>query len=129
LALGLSCIPPMRYRILIVLGGLLLTGCAASRPSTSPQAELQPVQAAPAIALAFDPAVPVAGAGDAAAMVASQPLPMISREGREVSAFGGYESITAESFDIQTDDDQIFYDHDSSYERQVFSDKVGIIYR
>lgn len=110
----------MRNALLIIAGGLLLTGCAASQPATcvsQDQTVAPRYIPAATTALAFDPAI---GAG--------RPLPQISRDDRGVSVATGYETETAEYFDIQTNDDFERDNYPSSYERDVISDKVGVIY-
>src|ERR1700722_9075879 len=110
----------MRRLTFIILGGMLLTGCAASRPAAQ-QADLQPVEYIPATApiLAFDPQITVPAGG-------ARVIPMISlsREDREVTAEGGLSAANVEYYDVQTDDDQQFYNYPSTYERRVLSDRV-----
>jgi hypothetical protein len=108
----------MRRLLPLLLGGLLLSGCAASHPtpvaSEVPQHSYFP---ASSTALAFDPPI---GAGM---------VPYLSRENRDVSAYGGFQSLSTETYDVQTDDDQLFFNNNSTYERRVVSDRVGVIFR
>jgi len=70
---------------------------------------------APALALAFDPAI-------------SGPPITLSRDDRGASAFGGFQDLTTETYDVQTDDDQLFYSYPATFERRVISDRIGTIY-
>ena len=118
-ALVLCYVSPMRCRIMILISVGLMAGCAASNNEPS-QARLTERTYAPAAstALAFDTPV---GPG--------QVVPNLSRDDRGVSAYGGFPTESAEFYDIQVDDDQVFLNYPSSYERRVQSDRVGVIYR
>jgi hypothetical protein len=112
----------MRQSIFIIMGGLLLTGCAASGPQAEaslPPAQLPPAQCQVAVAtapmLAFDPHV-------------ASPTPMLARDLRDQAAIGGFEDTGVEFYDVQTDDDQQYNTYPSTYERRVLSDRVGVIF-
>ena len=53
---------------------------------------------------------------------------MLSRDDRGAAAFAGFQDQTVESYDIQTDDDQLFYNYPATYERRVISDRIGTTY-
>src|SRR5271170_6065032 len=74
-----------------VTGCALLSGCAASHASQPDTAALRTYAPAPATALAFDPP------GDAA-------MPDLSRDERGMAAFGGFQDLSGEYYDVQTDD-------------------------
>ena len=112
----------MRCQILILVAVAFAGGCAASNNPASPASSVsltdRQYAAAASTALAFD--MPVA---------AGHSMPSLSREDRGVSAYGGFPTESAEFYDVQVDDDQIFLNYPSSYERRVQSDRVGVIYR
>ena len=56
-------------------------------------------------------------------------LPDLGRDDREAAAYGGFQGLSSEYYDVQVDDDQQFFTYPSSYERRVQSDRVGVIYR
>jgi hypothetical protein len=109
----------MRRTFIILIGGILMTGCATSKP-VAQETTLQTPQYAEATttAFAFDPAI----SGGTA------PLAIVSRDNRGTSAFLGFEPPTAEFFDVQTDDNQEYYNYPSYYQRDVISDKIGVVY-
>ncbi|MGN6506257.1 MAG: hypothetical protein ACTHM6_11910 [Tepidisphaeraceae bacterium] len=94
------------------------SGCA-SQPSADssanavPQHEYRPVAAA---ALAFDPPI------------ASQtPAPDLSREGRSLAAFAGYEqSVTSFSYVHQRDDQRF---DNGRFQRTAYSDTTSVLSR
>ncbi|HUB27341.1 MAG TPA: hypothetical protein VL992_18090 [Tepidisphaeraceae bacterium] len=108
----------MRRYTFIIVAGLFLTGCAASRPA-APVAAVEAPQYASATttALVFDPVIAGGVAG-----------PAISRDNRGVAAYVGLTDGSIEVYDVQTDDDQQYYNWPSTYERRVISDKVGTVY-
>jgi hypothetical protein len=101
---------------LFLTGCALLSGCAASHPTQPQAAALRTYAPSPATSLAFDPP------GDVA-------LPELSRDDRGPAAFAGFQDLTTEYYDVQTDDDQQYYTYPSSYERRVLSDRIGVLYR
>jgi hypothetical protein len=107
----------MRKSLLIIIGGLLATGCASSNQAaqTTALALQATAPAAVAVTLAFDPQN-------------SSATPVLARDLREMSAVAGFEDSIAEVYDIQTDDDQQYFNFPSSYERRVLSDRTGVIY-
>ena len=106
----------MRRPTLIILAGFLAAGCASSKPAPTALQDRQYLPA-PALALAMDPQT---GAGTGL---------VLSRDGRDITAYGGFQDLSSESYDIQTDDDQQFYNYPSTYERRVISDRVGVVFR
>jgi len=100
----------------LIIGGLLLSGCSTAH-QTPAEVGLCPERyaPAPALALAFDPAV-------------SAPTPVLDRDVREAAAIGGFEDSATEYYDVQTDDDQVYENGLSTYERRVQSDRVGVIF-
>jgi hypothetical protein len=124
LAQGLFGHISMRQTFLIILAGLCLGGCASSQQAAQANRPIQSSCVAGreyiptvATALAFDPSVAVA-----------QRTPDLSREDRGVGAFGGYQALDAETYDVQTDDNYEFIDGPGTYQRQVISDRVGVLY-
>jgi hypothetical protein len=104
-------------RVIASICVLLLSGCAASRTPPAGTGLSQRVYApAPALALAFDPKV---GGSIPAGLW---------RDQRGMSAFGGFEEDTAEYYDVQTDDNQEDDAYPSTYQREVISDRVGVLY-
>lgn len=108
-----------------------MTGCAAS---TGPQQTSQARLTAPVAAVATAPDTSVdAAAATALVFMPASPaghgMPDLSRDAREPSAFGGFQGVSTEYYEVQTDDDQLFESFPSSYERRVISDKVGTIFR
>jgi hypothetical protein len=100
-----------------ILCGLLLTGCASTSHQTAcPALSHQDYAPSTTVALAFDPQLGVAA-------------PQLARDDRDARAFGGFQSVTTELFDIQTNDDMQFYNYPSTYERNVMSDRIGEISR
>ena len=97
-------------------GCALLSGCAASHASQPDATALRTYAPAPAAALAFDPP------GDAY-------MPYLSRDDRGEAAFGGFQDLSTEIYDVQTNDDQLYFNGASTYERRVVSDRVGDVYR
>jgi hypothetical protein len=107
----------MRKSILIVLGGLLATGCASStqQPQTATLDQQATPPAAIAMTMAFTPQVNV-------------PTPVLDRDSRELAAAGGFDDAIIEVYDVQTDDDQQYFNYPGSYERRVLSDRTGVIF-
>ena len=104
-------------RLIACICVLILSGCAASRTPPAGTGLSQGVYApAPAVALAFDPKV---GGSNPAGLW---------RDERGVSAFGGFQESSVEYYDVQTNDDMELDSYPSSYERQVISDRVGVLY-
>jgi hypothetical protein len=110
----------------LIVAGMLLTGCA-SRAKTSqrvvdrPEAELASYRYEPtsAAALAFDPTV-----------VASAVTPNLSRDGREPSAYVGYDEVITTYFYLRNDDRQIIRGEGAGrYERRAISERFGVSYR
>ncbi len=98
-----------------------ICGCA-TRPSTQPvSVDSSTVadefaDARVASALLFDPPV-----------ISNQPMPDLSRDGREVTAFLGYDSAMTTSFYVRTNDRQFFDDPiHGRFERQAISETVGV---
>lgn len=105
-----------RRCILLAALGLMAAGCAASNPSQSAALQPRVYSPSPAPALAFDPPGAVY-------------IPYLSRDGRGITAYGGFQSLSTEYYDVQTSDDQLFFENDSTYERRVVSDRTGVILR
>jgi hypothetical protein len=96
---------------------MMLSGCAASTQSPARQGLTQRQYIpAPAVALTFDPQLGV-------------PAQQYARDDRDMRAFGGFQGVSTEIYDIQTDDDFQVNDFPSTYERRVQSDKIGEISR
>jgi hypothetical protein len=107
----------MRRTMLIIVGGLMLSGCVASTQSTAQRGLTQgQYTPAPAVALTFDPKLGV-------------PAQQYARDDRDMRAFGGFLGESTEIYDIQTDDDFQVDNFPSTYERRVQSDKIGEISR
>src|ERR1700677_1599937 len=102
--------------VTFLTGCALLSGCAASHASQPDTTAWRTYAPAPATALAFDPP------GDAY-------LPYLSRDDRGEAAFGGFQDLSIESYDVQTNDDQLYFTGASTYERRVVSDRIGDVYR
>jgi hypothetical protein len=123
----------------IILPLLALAGCASSTEATKPTLPDRHLQEAayssPATAaLVFDPPA-----------TAGQPPLALARADREPTAFIGFPSLSAEFYDIHTDDNQTYYGNggfgrggsggwngggNSGYfQRRTVSDRVGVIYR
>jgi hypothetical protein len=116
---------PMRCLALII-AAMLLTGCAgraktSQRLQAPPEAELVNYWYAPstASALAFDPPV-----------VASAVTPNLSREGRETTAYVGYDEVITTHFYLRYDDRQVIHGSGPErYERRAISERFGVSYR
>ena len=108
----------MKSTLCVMIGGLLLMGCSSSRPGQAePAASLQaPAISQPALALSFDPQ-------------GCPPVPDLARDLRQPAAIGGFIAPSAEYYDIQTDNDFELDTGLSVYQRDVLSDKVGVIFR
>ena len=115
----------MRWLTMIVVG-TLLTGCAtrakSSEPIAShPESELDNYSYATtaASALAFDPPV-----------VSDAVTPNLSREGRELAAYVGYDEVITTYFYLRLDDRQVIQtDGPERYERRAISERFGVSYR
>lgn len=86
-----------------------------------PEAELVNYWYAPtsASALAFDPPI-----------VANAVTPNLSREGREVAAYVGYDEPITTFFHLRTDDRQVIQGFGPDrYERRAISHRFGVSYR
>jgi hypothetical protein len=105
----------MRRAWVVILAGLLLGGCASSKPVAATYAFPRYIPSV-ASALAFDP--PVGSA-----------VPELYRDQRGPAAFGGFRETSVEYYDVQTYDTQQYYGRGGYYNRQVLSDHVGVIYR
>ncbi len=116
-------------RIRFTITSLLLAslaGCASQRAARTSQIDT-PIESAVAqsddraegvaVALAFDPALTI-----------GEPPLQLSREGRERSAFVGFEDQTVISFYIRIDD-RDFGDGRGRYDRRAIIEKVGTTYR
>jgi hypothetical protein len=115
-ALDLSGCQAMKASICVILASSsLMVGCAASQQPVVAERHYAPAAAA---TLAFDPP-----SGKA------RLAPNLWRDEREAAAFNGFQTESAEFYDVQTDDDQQYYNYPSTYERRVLSDRVGVIYR
>ena len=110
----------------LILAGMLLTGCA-SRAKTSARAEdrAEPELAgyryeeSNASALAFDPPV-----------VANAVTPNLSREGREPTAYVGFDEVITTHFYLRHDDRQVIQGWGPDrYERRAISERFGVSYR
>lgn len=112
--------------LVLIFAGMLLTGCAG-RARTSERVHAQPeatltgysYEPSSAAALAFDPPV-----------VANAVMPNLSRDGRETTAYVGFDSVITTHFYLRTDDRQVIYGDDSGrYERRAISERFGVSYR
>jgi hypothetical protein len=116
----------MRWGTSIIVLAMISGGCAAQ--SKPPQGSATaPVLAAPARyqpsasgCLVFDPPVTI-----------GQPPLNLSRDGRSIEAFVGYESLTTTTFVQHNDDDQfnVLNTRLGTFERRAVSTKVGVSYR
>ena len=111
----------MRWRIFILLGSTL-AGCASNSQQSS---------------VAAKPASPIYNDAIAAALVFNPPaianeFPLdMSREGRSVSAFAGFDEIITTFYYLRMDDYQQTngkYRNDR-FERQAITERVGVSYR
>jgi hypothetical protein len=112
----------MRW-LLLILGGLLLTGCAAQTPQavqpTYPSLSQFTTASAAAPALSFDPPV-----------MPSYPLPGLDRASRERSAFFGFIDPTTEFYFISTYDEQgSCYPWGDGYDRLAVTAQAGTVTR
>jgi uncharacterized lipoprotein YajG len=98
---------------LVIIGAMLLTGCAAQPAQTQ---AVQPLSAGTTVssaALAFDPPM----------TLNQRPLDL-SRDGRGEAAFAGYENTTTTYFDVWTDDRRTT-DSTENYVREAYVEQVG----
>jgi len=117
----------MRMRCLaLIIGGMLLAGCA-SRGKTSPPVALQPeverenywYEARTASALAFPPPV-----------VVDAVTPDLSRAGRGEAAYVGFDEVITTHFYLRHDDRQVIQGSGPDrYERRAISERTGVSYR
>src|SRR5215212_8524533 len=120
----------MRWGLPIVLS-LAAVGCA-SKPAPQPVAAVAQAsdsvyeRATVAGALLYDPPV-----------VANAPPVDLSREGRGVSAYAGYEELTTTYYYLYQDDRQLHYGGSGNsswrnldrFERRAITQRVGVSYR
>jgi len=113
----------VRYTALI-FALLLINGCRAhARVSQAHPDLVQPIMDAQqyesvgAMALVFDPPV-----------TASDPAPDLSRDGRQASAFVGYDDPITTFFYVRTDD-RWRLGHNDDYERRAVIERSGVSYR
>jgi hypothetical protein len=104
----------MRYFSIIIMS-LALMGCASHQNCVSADQQLQPHCYAPsgAAALAFDPPV-----------LAGTPRMDLSRDGRDVAAFAGYQDSTTIISDLHLDDLQTGNPSSDRYQREATSDAI-----
>jgi hypothetical protein len=123
--IGFVYVKPMRC-LALILAGMMLTGCA-SRAKTSARAEggAEPQLAgyryeeSNASALAFDPPV-----------VTNAMTPNLSREGREPTAYVGFDEVITTHFYLRHDDRQVIQGWGPDrYERRAISERFGVSYR
>lgn len=109
------------WRRLMVISGLFLAGCAASRPaptaSNLPNLSAVPLQSRAAAALVFTPPATL-----------GMPVLDLSRDGREPEAFWGYSQGTTDFYDVQLDDVQVTDPYTGGY-RESISERAGTSYR
>ena len=113
--------------VALLIASMLLTGCA-SRAKTSqpvvvappePERENYWYEARTASALAFPPPV-----------VANAVTPNLSREGRERTAYVGFDSVITTYHYLRYDDRQVIQgDGPERYERRAISERFGVSYR
>jgi hypothetical protein len=112
--------------VVIIIAGMLLTGCA-SRAKTSASMEPHPdptlasyrYEDASASALAFDPP-----------LLAGAYVPELDRTARGEAAYVGYDEVITTFFYLRNDDRQIFQgDGADRYERRAISERFGVSYR
>ncbi len=110
----------------LIVAGMLLTGCA-SRAKTTARAEGQPeaelagyrYEESTASALAFDPPI-----------VASAVTPNLARDGRETTAYVGFDDVITTHFYVRYDDRQVIQGRGPErYERRAISERSGVSYR
>jgi hypothetical protein len=101
--------------ISIIIVSVALTGCAAHQPAVSADQQLQQAAYAPsgAAALAFDPPV-----------LAGTTRMDLSRDGRDVGAFVGYQDSTTIISDLHLDDLQTGNPSSDRYQREAASDTI-----
>ncbi len=108
----------MKRMTLAILGGFLVSGCAASHPAPSTQVALEqhhPI-ATPVIVLACDPGI-------------RGPVRYLDRADREPAAFVGFEGLSTEYFDLSIEDNQVLDYYPNSFQRDASSERIGVIYR
>jgi len=111
--------------VALIVAGLLLTGCAhRAKPTETAEAEQEAILAADryepvsASALTFDPPI-----------VAQTVTPDLSRDGRQASAYVGYDQVITTYFYLHYDDRQVIQDGPERYERRAISHRFGVSYR
>ncbi|HEX4123758.1 MAG TPA: hypothetical protein VHY37_03465 [Tepidisphaeraceae bacterium] len=111
-------------RLLLILGGLLMVGCAAQTPPLAPPTPPSLAQftsaSAAAPSLSFNPPV-----------MPPYPLPGLDRASRERSAFFGYIDPTTEYYFISTYDEVGggYCPWDDGYDRLAVTAQAGAVTR
>ena len=110
-------------RLILILGGLFLVGCAAQTPQVTPipvSIAQYTTASAAAPSLSFDPPV-----------MPTYPLLGLDRASRERGAFFGYIDSTTEFYFISTYDDQGggCYPWGDGYDRLAVTGKAGTVTR
>ena len=117
----------MRWGAVILLSIITVVGGGCASRAVPPVATAQPAHVyddAVAAALVYDPPV-----------VADSPRLDVSREGRQPSAYAGFEDITTTYYYLRVDDRQLNYGGGSGshnndrFERQAITERVGVSYR
>ena len=110
----------------VITAAMLLAGCAgrakpSARVAASPEVERENYwyEARTASALAFDPPV-----------VANAVTPDLARDGRETSAYVGFDQVITTHFYLRNDDRQVIQGYGSDrYERRAISERFGVSHR
>jgi hypothetical protein len=100
---------------LVIVGCILMCGCATQRPAVSgTEPHYTPQTDSPSLALAFDPPA-----------IAGQPALYLDRESREPAAFAGYDQPTVTYSYLRIND---FYNPDpnGNYTRQAVTEQLGV---
>ncbi len=100
--------------LLLIAGGLILSGCASGSRPARPVAMLADYEEAPSSALVFDPPV----------VMQDAPLDL-ARDVRSPAAFIGFEQLTT-TFSYVRYDDRQTNDFTDRFERRAVSEQVGV---